>query len=342
MKGRHTELLQRRALAVIERLSPFGPAAARAGALTFVLFTALLALGARLPFPPPGIPVLYQPTDWSLLFAASRDDGQTRLPAAAAGPAVGGLSTEQPPVAFLRYRVQPGDTMSSVSTKLGVSLDTLSSLNRAGGRGVHSLTVGEILQVPTEDGIRVVLDKDFDAFAATYKDTVAPEEILAANGLTRDQLVKGMTLFLPRVQDKGAALMQNTGAWVGKPLPYFYESSRFGTRQDPFTGAVGHHSGVDLAAPMGTPIYSATGGTVEVARYDSLLGNYVQIRSLGIYTYVYGHMSQIRTHVGARVRQGDVIGLVGSTGYATGPHLHFEVRKNGIPQNPRLYLAGVR
>ncbi len=342
MARKHAERLRRAARESLERwVYPVRRHLLLATALTFVFSTVLLVLGARLPFPPPGEPMLYQPTDWSLLFAAGSTRGSPR-PAAmqGVGTSIGGLSTNQPPVAIMQYKAHRGDTMSSIATKLGVSTDTLSSLNRVDGRGVHSVMVGELLKVPSEDGIPVALSGDLDTFAQKYR--VSPDDILAANGLTRDQLTQGMTLFLPRVQHEGAALMISIGAFVGRPLTSFYESSPFGLRQDPFTGALMHHSGVDLAAPMGTPIRSATSGVVVAAQYDSMLGNYVAVSSLKRFTYIYGHMSVIRTYVGARVAEGQLIGLVGDTGYATGPHLHFEVRKDGVPQNPRLYLPGIR
>ena len=150
-----------------------------------------------------------------------------------------------------------------------------------------------------------------------------------------------MTLFFPGVQHTGYALSLAVGVGVALPI-HGWESSPFGWRSDPFTGARSHHSGVDIAAPSGSTIRSATDGVVVTATYDSMLGNYVEVRAQLGYSYVYGHMSQILTHVGARVATGSVLGLVGQTGYATGPHLHFEVRLYGVPQNPRNYLPGIR
>jgi murein DD-endopeptidase MepM/ murein hydrolase activator NlpD len=341
MAQTHSERLRKAARESLEKwVFPVRRHVLLATALTFVFSTVLLVLGARLPFPPPGEPILYEPADWSLLFAAGSAAESRPAARQGVGLSMGGLSTNQPPVAILQYRAHRGDTMSSIATKLGVSTDTLSSLNRVDGRGVHSVMVGELLKVPSEDGIPVAFTGDLDAFAQKYK--VSADDVLAANGLTRDQLTQGMSLFLPKVQHEGAALMISIGAFVGKPLASYYESSPFGVRQDPFTGALMHHSGVDLAAPMGTPIRSATNGVVVQARYDSMLGNYVAVSSLKRFTYIYGHMSAIKTYVGAHVAEGQVIGLVGDTGYATGPHLHFEVRKDGLPQNPRLYLPGIR
>ncbi len=345
MAGRHSERLRGLARRVARGgLLPIRRHVAAAGAFCLVVSAVLLVLDERLPFPPPGERILYDPTDWSLLVgeppAGPARQAGPEQPALDDGAAsVGGLSTTQPPVVFFFYRARSGDTMGNIATKLGVSLDTLSSMNRVEGRGVHNVRVGELLTVPSQDGIRATLTGDFDAFCE--KNRVQPDDVLAANGITRADLHDGMVLFLPGVQHTGTALRMTTGTYVTMPLRG-YESSPFGRREDPFTGLMSRHSGVDIAAPLGSPIKSSTDGTVVAARYDTMLGNYVEVRGMAGYSYVYGHMSRILTRVGARVRQSQVIGLVGDTGYATGPHLHFEVRRYGVPLNPNSFLYGIR
>lgn len=102
------------------------------------------------------------------------------------------------------------------------------------------------------------------------------------------------------------------------------------------------HEGIDLYAPLGTPVLASRVGKVIAARHTRGMGNYVIIRHLGNITTVYGHLSKIYVRIGQFVRQGDVIGLVGKTGNANfrdiQPHLHFEVRKKGVPQDPLEYL----
>ncbi len=113
-------------------------------------------------------------------------------------------------------------------------------------------------------------------------------------------------------------------------------SSRFGKRRHPVLGYTRMHKGVDFAAPRGTPIYAAGDGTVVFAGRNKGYGNYVRIRHNGTYTTAYAHMSRIAKGVrkGVRVRQGQVIGYVGSTGLVTGPHLHYEVLRDGRQVNP--------
>jgi murein DD-endopeptidase MepM/ murein hydrolase activator NlpD len=317
-------------------------------ALVFVSATVVLVLDARLPFPSPAESILLDPTDWSMLF--HRDPPQPGRPEnatgyrgrdvkAPAGLSMGGSTFVQPPLAVLLYRAQPGDTMSGIATKLGMDIDTISSMNRVEGRGVHNVTVGETLQIPSQNGIPLAVAADFDAQCRSFG--VSPEDVLAANAITRAQLWTGMRLFFPGVQHTGYARSLAVGVGVSLPLRG-WESSPYGWRADPFTGERSHHSGVDIAAPEGSPIRSATDGVVIFAGYDGMLGNYVEVRAQLGYSYVYGHMSTIIARSGGRVAAGSLLGLVGHTGYATGPHLHFEVRLHGVPQNPRNYLPGIR
>jgi murein DD-endopeptidase MepM/ murein hydrolase activator NlpD len=126
------------------------------------------------------------------------------------------------------------------------------------------------------------------------------------------------------------------------PLVEGFVGSGFGMRTDPFTGEVTMHTGIDFAAPAGTPIFAAAGGVVEAAERHPEYGNLVRIdHGNGLSTW-YAHTSRFVVKVGDIVRKGQQIALVGATGRATGPHLHFEVRVNGAPQNPLRYLAGAR
>lgn len=114
-------------------------------------------------------------------------------------------------------------------------------------------------------------------------------------------------------------------------------SSRFGKRKHPILGYTRLHAGVDFAAPRGTPIYAAGNGTVVQAGRNGGYGTYARIRHNGTFQTAYAHMSKLArsTRKGARVKQGQIIGYVGTTGRSTGPHLHYEVLRNGRQINPR-------
>lgn len=125
-----------------------------------------------------------------------------------------------------------------------------------------------------------------------------------------------------------------------KPVREFRLTSPFGVRGNPFGGHGGEmHPGMDLAAPSGTPVYATAAGIVDRAeRTYGGYGNLIEIEhGKGLETR-YGHLSQILVHDGQRVHRGDLIGLVGSTGRSTGPHLHYEVRIDGRAVNPAPFL----
>lgn len=140
--------------------------------------------------------------------------------------------------------------------------------------------------------------------------------------------------------EKGQALKKTLDK---KPLAFRNAriSSPFGKRYHPILRQTKIHWGVDYAAPRGTKIFAGGDGVVQVAKYNGSYGNYVKIRHNSEFSTAYGHMQRIAKGIrpGVRVKQGQVIGYVGSTGRSTGPHLHYEVVKNGRRVNPRTIRA---
>lgn len=118
------------------------------------------------------------------------------------------------------------------------------------------------------------------------------------------------------------------------PLTSSSMTSRFGLRRHPIYGDLRVHSGVDLAAALGTPVYASASGYVSNANWAGGYGLLVAIEHVGGMQTRYGHLSRIAVGGGQYVEAGTVIGYVGSTGNSTGPHLHYEVRINGRAVNP--------
>ena len=119
-------------------------------------------------------------------------------------------------------------------------------------------------------------------------------------------------------------------------------SSGFGMRDHPVLGGRRAHSGVDLAAPVGTPIHATADGVVSKASWFGGYGLFISIEHGGELQTRYGHMSRLNVAEGQKVHKGDVIGYVGTTGRSTGPHLHYEVRVDGAAVNPIPYMQGER
>lgn len=111
-------------------------------------------------------------------------------------------------------------------------------------------------------------------------------------------------------------------------------TSGFGARRHPILGYVRQHAGMDFGAPYGAPIYAVSDGTVAMAGYNGGYGRFVRINHEGNLGSGYGHMSRIAVSAGQRVRRGQVIGYVGSSGLSTGPHLHYELYRGGVAVNP--------
>ena len=134
--------------------------------------------------------------------------------------------------------------------------------------------------------------------------------------------------------EKGESMRK---AFLKAPLQYSRISSGFSySRKHPVTRKVQPHTGVDYAAPTGTPVMTIGDGVVTSVKYEGAGGNTVRIRHNSVYSTAYLHLSKYAKglRAGQRVRQGEVIGYVGSTGRSTGPHLDFRVWKNGTPINP--------
>jgi murein DD-endopeptidase MepM/ murein hydrolase activator NlpD len=125
-------------------------------------------------------------------------------------------------------------------------------------------------------------------------------------------------------------------AFLRTPVAFTRISSRFGLRYHPILHRKRMHTGVDYAAPRGTPIKATSDGKIVFIGRKGGYGNAILIKHNGIYSTLYGHMERFHRgmHRGKRVKQGQIIGYVGSTGLATGPHLHYEFRVHGVFRNP--------
>jgi len=135
-------------------------------------------------------------------------------------------------------------------------------------------------------------------------------------------------------QDQKSLLASTPSVWPARG----WVTSDFGQRLDPYTADRMMHAGMDIAAEPGRPIYAPSNGLVVYAGPEGNYGNVIVLdHGYGIKT-LYGHLAQVLVKTGDRVKRGGKLGSVGNTGRSTGPHLHYEVRVNGIPQNPRKFL----
>ncbi len=237
------------------------------------------------------------------------------------------------PVSFSSYAVRRGDTVSSIAARFGLrNLGTVLAAN--GIDNARRLTVGQSLQIPSMDGllVRVTKGDSLNAIASRYG--VPVTVLLDANDLAASELSVGQRLFVPGATMRASELRRALGVLFMMPIRGRLTSG-FGYRRDPFTGARTFHTGIDLAAPQGTPVKATLEGKVATTGYSPVYGNYVILTHDGGYQSLYAHLSVISTERGKRVSQGSVVGKVGNTGYSTGSHLHFSLYKNGRMIDPR-------
>jgi murein DD-endopeptidase MepM/ murein hydrolase activator NlpD len=138
---------------------------------------------------------------------------------------------------------------------------------------------------------------------------------------------------------KGASKKVDVSIPSINPVEVMRMTSQYGYRTDPFQGRRKNHKGLDIAGPIGTPIFATADGIVGRAQWVSGYGKYIEVEHGNAIQTRYGHLSAMNVVSGQRVKQGDIIGFMGSTGRSTGSHLHYEVRIAGEPVNPNSFLA---
>ena len=242
-------------------------------------------------------------------------------------------------VEYSDYVVKSGDNITNISRKFGLSnISTLISVNNI--ENVRKLQVGQKLKIPSMDGVSYKVIEGDSLASISSKYGISVEDILDANDMTSDIIHPGTVLFVPGGKLDSTTLKKSLGELWIKPLSVNYRiTSEFGYRADPFTGVRSYHTGIDLAVSAGTSIRASMGGKVSTAGWSNTYGNYVIISHDNGYQTLYAHMQKYTVKKGETVNQGQTIGYVGSTGYSTGPHLHFSVYKNSQLVSPTSILS---
>jgi murein DD-endopeptidase MepM/ murein hydrolase activator NlpD len=235
------------------------------------------------------------------------------------------------------YTVKKGDNISKIAANFSISMDAVIASNNISSAKL--LQVGETLRIPNMDGIPYTVKKGDNLLKIAKSMGVPLEAILDANDIQSDNILAGTQLFIPGAKMK----KDDLNIVLGLSDRFIYPirgrlTSPFGWRNDPISGVRRYHSAIDLAASHGTPIKAAMDGRISTVGLNSTYGKYIIITHGNGYQTMYAHMSGTSVKQGAYVYQGNEIGKVGSTGYSTGPHLHFAIYKNGRPVNPLDFL----
>jgi len=236
---------------------------------------------------------------------------------------------------FTFHTMQSGDLVGHIASRAGLNEDTLISVNNI--RNTRLMQIGQVIKIPNQDGIYYIVrtGDTLESIAQAHQTTAA--HIKTANQLFSDSLTPNTSLFVPGGRMPWVTRQEVNGDLFIWPVTGRL-TSPFGFRRSPFTGARQFHGGLDIAAPQGTPVRAAMSGRVARVGYDRILGNYIILNHHSGFRTVYAHLHTVRVRPGANVATGERIGDVGSTGLSTGPHLHFEVHRNGVRVNPRTLM----
>jgi murein DD-endopeptidase MepM/ murein hydrolase activator NlpD len=210
--------------------------------------------------------------------------------------------------------IRRGDTLSQIAASYGLSVDALRRANRLPDAG--HLIVGKTLRIPPQTSRQAMVESPQTSAAREPARLSALQRHV--EGLSQEP-VKARLGFIRPVQGQ--------------------LTSPFGERAHAMGGGgTQFHAGIDISVPTGTPVQAAQEGTVVFAGYNGAYGKVVKLDHPHGFSTLYAHNSRLLVHVGQRIKAGQVICLSGSTGRSTGPHLHFEMHKDGWPVNPLRYL----
>lgn len=229
------------------------------------------------------------------------------------------------------YEVKSGDSLDKISKEFSQSINIIKANNPGVGT---NLQIGEKLLIPTINGIYYKVKKgdSLSRISTNYK--VKIDVIKEYNNLTSDNLRVGQELFLKDPNLKNVSSSTRTFAM---PVNYKGITSPYGNRFHPVLKRYILHSGVDMVARY-VPVTASKSGVVTFAGVAGGYGKLIKIKHSDGYETRYAHLSKIYVTKGQKVNQGQSLGQSGMSGRVTGPHLHFEVRKNDKPVNPMKYL----
>jgi murein DD-endopeptidase MepM/ murein hydrolase activator NlpD len=249
-----------------------------------------------------------------------------------------------PGIRFSVYQTVSGDTFLSMARKFRLQEETLRSLNQANDSSQPKADT--LITIPSKDGIfhMVRPGQGLTDIARAYE--IPLKQVLSANHKMSDSDLRlGEILYLPgahylsRKDLRWLALasLEVKNGFIKPTTGRFADA--YGRRVHPISGKVIFHEGVDLAPGWGARVVASQSGQVRFANIRAGYGRTIILdHGNGIATW-YAHLDKILVKPQQRVKQGQLIGRVGNTGKVTGPHLHFEVRLKGKPQNPLLYLV---
>lgn len=240
-----------------------------------------------------------------------------------------------PTLLIYRYITKKGDSLFTISASLNISYEALVTLNRL--ERPENFQPGKVLLLPNLPGIFINKNPTTDLEYIISSMRIIPQ---GTQQITIHYPEKNTFYFLPGEKFHTVGRSFFLGVMFRFPIPKGIITSYFGPRTSPINGKNEFHEGIDIAAPVGTKILAARGGRIEVTGKNVMCGNYILILHESGFETKYCHLKKIFVTLHQKVRSGMIIGEVGTTGMSTGPHLHFEIRERGKPQDPLLMMPG--
>jgi hypothetical protein len=237
-----------------------------------------------------------------------------------------------PELSFYSFTTPVDIDIFSLAAALSLPYDALATLNRL--RSAEVIPGGSTLLIPSLPGIFVAESPEGDLeclVKSLWNEIQEPHSPVRA-------FIAGRYVdfvFYPGAEFHPSERAFFLVAGFRFPLPKGVITSAFGERLDPFTGrSLRFHTGIDIGAPFGTEVFAARSGRIDSTGYSDIYGNFIVVVHDATWETLYGHLSKILVAKGQTVSAGETIGLVGSTGMSTGPHLHFETRRRGVATDP--------
>ncbi len=248
---------------------------------------------------------------------------------------------------------EENNKIKPISSSESYEIDVNILARRLGALEAESLRLNafgtRIVNMAKLDPEEFAFDSKPSQGGASVSDSDDQEESEAGYGISADELMKSINTLEKQLLDQRNRLegmMQVLNGRIldkevmpnGMPIEKGYISSRYGFRRDPFTGHKRMHQGIDFAGRKGTPVHTVAGGVVQFVGRKGGYGNVVEVDHGNGLVSRYAHLNSTRVKTDQVVNKGEKIASVGSTGRSTGPHLHLEVLKKGIRQNPARYF----
>ncbi len=243
----------------------------------------------------------------------------------------------------IKYIVRPGESINGLGTDFGLTTLTIKHANNLSS---NTLKVGQELRIPPIDGLFVTVERNDALSTIANRYHVKVDDIIKYNNISKDDpIFAGNELLIP-----GAIVSASSSPTYSKsgnisvpnfnPVPY---SGKFvwPTSSPTHYLSQGYrlwHRAIDLPRTNGWGIYASAPGIIQTRTVRGGYGNLIIINHGNGWSTYYAHLSEYKVQPGQYVEQGQLVGIMGNTGRSTGPHLHFEIRQNGVPLNPLSYL----